>query len=91
MVSSSYGLNSYSFHEWKKREDILNNLKRYVQVIELPYPNYNGLPGLEENMLNTQLSISWIPLKTLQQQIENDFKLLPEFRKYKIDNSYYEN
>ena len=84
VVGSSYGMNSGSFSHWKSREDVLKQ-KRYIQIIDLPYPNKNGLPGIWEDMENSQLSIFWEPLKELQSEIEEDMKLLPEFRKYKID------
>jgi hypothetical protein len=84
VVGSSYGLEGASFPDWKKREDILK-LKKYVQIIDLPYPNHNGLPGVWEDMENSQLSIFWKPLKELQTEIEEDMKLLPEYRIFKID------
>lgn len=84
VVGSSYGLDGGSFPDWKQREDVLK-LKRYVQIMDLPYPNHNGLIGEWEDMKNSQLSIFWKPLKELQNEIEEDMKLLPEFRKYKID------
>lgn len=62
VVGSSYGLDGGSFPEWKTREDVLE-LKKYVQVIDLPYPNSNGLEGLCEDMTSSQLSITWMPLK----------------------------
>jgi len=86
VVGSSYGLDGSSHPDWKTREDVLK-LKRYVQIIDLPYPNHNGLDGLYDDMRNSQLSIFWKPLKELQKDIEEDMKLLPEFRKYKIDES----
>ena len=85
VVGSSYGLDSGSFPDWKTREDVLS-LKKYIQIIDLPYPNHNNLVGLYENMNNTQLSINWKSLKELKKEIEADNKLLPEFRKIKIDN-----
>jgi hypothetical protein len=84
VVGSSYGLYGGSHPDWKTREDVLD-LKRYIQIIRLPYPNHNKLPGLYENMRNSQLCIFWKPLKELQKEIEEDMKLLPEFRKYKVD------
>ena len=84
VVGSSYGLNGGSFPHWKEKEDVLK-LKRYVQIMDLPYPNHNGLIGKWEDMKNSQLSIFWKPLKELQNEIEEDMKLLPEFRKYKRD------
>ena len=84
VVGSSYGLDGSSHPDWKTREDVLK-LKRYVQIIDLPYPNHNGLDGVYDDMRNSQLSIFWKPLKELQKDIEEDMKLLPEFRKYKID------
>ena len=86
VVGSSYGLDGSSHPDWKTREDALK-LKRYVQIIDLPYPNHNGLDGVYDDMRNSQLSIFWKPLKELQNDIEEDMKLLPEFRKYKIDES----
>ena len=83
VVGSSYGLSECSFPTWKQREDVLK-LKRYVQIIDLPYPNHNGLPSIWDNMENSQLSIFWKPLKELQTEIEEDMKLLPECRKYKF-------
>jgi hypothetical protein len=85
VVGSSYGLDNMSIPEWKEREDILK-MKKYIQIIDLPYPNINGLVGLYEDMKNSQLSIRWESLYELQKDIEEDMKLLPEFRKYKIDN-----
>ena len=84
VVGSSYGLDGASFPHWKSREDVLK-LKKYLQIMDLPYPNHNGFIGMCENMTNSQLSIFWKPLKELQNEIEEDMKLLPEFRKYKID------
>lgn len=84
VVGSSYGLDGGSFPNWKEKEDVLK-LKRYVQIMDLPYPNHNGLIGMWEDMTNSQLSIFWKPLRELQTEIEEDIKLLPEFRKYKID------
>jgi hypothetical protein len=84
VVGSSYGLHGGSSPDWKQREDVLK-LKRYVQIMDLPYPNHNGLIGKWEDMTNSQLSIFWKPLRELQTEIEEDMKLLPEFRKYKID------
>jgi hypothetical protein len=84
VVGSSYGLENASHPNWKTKEDVLK-LKKYVQIIQLPYPNHNGLDGLYEDMRNSQLSISWEPIKELNEKIEEDMKLLPEFRKYKID------
>ena len=84
VVGSSYGLDGCSSYEWKTREDVLNR-KRYVQIIQLPYPNHNGLKGLYEDMRNSQLSIFWKSLEELQNEIKQDMKLQPEFRKYKID------
>lgn len=84
VVGSSYGLDGCSSSDWKKREDVLK-LKRYVQIIDLPYPNHNGLPSVWEDMKSSQLSIFWKPLKELQTAIEEDMKLLPEYRIYKID------
>lgn len=71
---------------WKTRDDVLK-LKKYIQIIDLPYPNYNGLKGIYNNMENTQLSITWIGLKILEKDIKDDMKLLPEFRIYKIDDN----
>jgi hypothetical protein len=84
VVGSSYGLDGGSHPDWKTREDVLK-LKRYIQIIHLPYPNHNELPGLYEDMTNSQLRIFWKPLKELQKEIDEDMKLLPEFRKFKID------
>lgn len=44
VVGSSYGLDDVSFPDLKQREDVLK-LKRYVQIMDLPYPNHNGLIG----------------------------------------------
>lgn len=84
VVGSSYGLDGGSYPEWKQREDVLK-LKKYVQIMVLPYPNHNGLIGMWKDMTNSQLSIFWKPLIELQTEIEEDMKLLPKFRKYKID------
>lgn len=88
VVGTSYGLSDRSHPDWKTRKDVLK-LKRYVQIIDLPYPNYNGLDGVYDDMKNSQLSIFWKSLKELKKDIEEDMKLLPEFRKYKIDKLSY--
>lgn len=85
VVGIGYGLSSGSSPEYKTRSDVVLNRKRYVQIIDLPYPNHNGLDGLWEDTKNSQLSIFWKPLEDLQNEIEEDMKFLPEFRKYKID------
>lgn len=85
IVGSCYGLDDCSYPDWKTRDDVLKR-KQYVQIITLPYPNHNGLDGPYNDMANSQLSIMWKPLKELQKEIEEDMKLLPEFRKYKLDN-----
>jgi hypothetical protein len=84
VVGFYYDFSCGSDHSWKTREDVLK-LKEHIQIIDLPYPNHNGLEGLWEDMKNSQLSIFSMPLEELRTEIENDMKLLPEFRKYKID------
>lgn len=85
VIGFSYGLcGGGSLNDWKTREDVLR-AKKYVQIMDLPYPNHNGLEGQYKDMKNSQLSVFWEPLKELQTKIENDMKFLPEFRKYKID------
>ena len=72
VVGSRYGKDEgFSTYEWKEREDVLK-LKKYVQVITLPGDGVY------------QLSIGWISLKGLQNEIREDMKLLPEYRKFKI-------
>jgi len=41
--------------------------------------------GSSYGMRNPQPSIFWEPLKELQNEIEEDMELLPEFRIYRID------
>ncbi len=85
VIGFSYGLClEGSSYDWKTSEDVLK-AKKYIQIMDLPYPNANGLKGEYEDMTNSQLSIFWEPLTELQAKIENDMRLLPEFRKYKID------
>lgn len=84
IIGMSYGLSGGSRPDWKTKEDVLK-LKKFVQVMSLPYPLWSGLNGLYDNMENSQLSIYWEPLKELQKEIEEDMKLLPEHRKFKID------
>jgi hypothetical protein len=84
VVGSSHGLETTSYPDWKTKEDIFK-LREYIQIIDLPYPNHNGLIGRYKDMNNSQLCIFWKPLKELKKEIEEDMKLLPEFRDYKID------
>ena len=85
IIGFKYGRDEgYSDPNWKTKDDILSSLNKYVQIITLPYPNYNALPGLYDNMENSQLSMTWESLKKLQISIENDMKLLPQFRQYKF-------
>lgn len=73
VVGVSYGLTDMSNSEWKTKEDILE-LKKYVQIITLPCPEYK----------HYSLRIFWMPLEELKMKIEKDMKVSPEFRKYKI-------
>lgn len=84
IVGSCYGLDGGSHFQWKTREDVLKR-KKYLQIMSLPYPNENGLPGMYNDMKNSQLAIYWKPTSELIKEIEEDMKLMPEHRKFIFD------
>ena len=87
VIGSRYGnSDGGSYPDWKSRSDILR-LKKYIQIIDLPYPNHNGLPGNHDDMTNSQLSMYWYPLSKLISEIEEDNKLKPEFKNIQIDGT----
>ena len=56
--------------------------------MQLPFPNHNGLYNYNKDMINSQLAMYSMPLSELEDKIEDDMKLLPEYRIYQIDEPY---